>query len=608
MNPDVLPVGSQLAGYRIASVIGRGGMGVVYLAQQLALGRRVALKVIAFQLADDPSFRERFVREAHLAASLDHPNVIPIHDAGEADGLLYIAMRFVQGFDLRTLIRLERQLDPERTASLLLPIADALDAAHAEGLVHRDVKPANILIEEGRGPEARRAFLTDFGLTKRTDSTSRITQTGLFVGTLDYASPEQLRGDPLDGRTDEYALACVVFECLTGVSPFRRDSDAQVLAAHLVQPPPSVADHRPELPTALDPVLATALAKSREDRFPTCVAMMEALRDAVTQPAPTQAATGSVAAPATREATVPPAPAQETVPSAGVVPPPMPPFAAPVASTPAAPPATPAPPAPTVPPEAPAPPERPTMPLVPETPTASISMPQTVAERTRTASPSPPPGGRGPRRRLLLIGGGLAGIAALAAIVVILATRGPSTGAGNTTGATGPPSSTGSSGTTGPTGSTASPPLTLSAYVSSVEALLKDSADNRETLMAAVSGVPTNVTESDLQIVQGVLRARRMELKTVQMWKPPGEARDATDLLVKALQDSVHDDGEFVKELTYYLNGQAALGDQVRNGIVIFQRDHTHPDKADFLDAFNAILRQHPALGVSPILPTSSPY
>ncbi|HEX9235366.1 MAG TPA: serine/threonine-protein kinase, partial [Actinomycetota bacterium] len=206
-------IGSVIAGYRIDSLIGRGGMSVVYLAEDLNLGRKIALKVLAPELAGDARFRERFVRESRLAASLEHPNIIPIHDAREADGVLYIAMRYVEGTDLKGLIKEEGRLDPGRTLSIVGQVAGALDAAHARGLVHRDVKPGNILIaraSESGGPE--HVYLSDFGLTKRATSDSGITATGQFVGTLDYAAPEQFEGKPLDGRTDQYSLGCCLYE------------------------------------------------------------------------------------------------------------------------------------------------------------------------------------------------------------------------------------------------------------------------------------------------------------------------------------------------------------------------------------------------------------
>ena len=187
--------GTTFANYRVESLLGRGGMGVVYLARDLSLDRRVALKLIAPELADDEQFRARFLREPKLAASLDHPNVIPIYEAGEHDGQLYLAMRFVEGSDLRTLLDREGKLSPERTLAILAQVAGALDAAHRRALVHRDVKPANVVLDEDG-----HAYLTDFGITKQLGGAS--TDTGRLVGTLDYLAPEQIRGEPVDGRTD----------------------------------------------------------------------------------------------------------------------------------------------------------------------------------------------------------------------------------------------------------------------------------------------------------------------------------------------------------------------------------------------------------------------
>ena len=250
--------GELFAGYRVESMVGRGGMGVVYRATDLSLERPVALKLIAPELAENDSFRTRFLREPKLAAALDHPHVIPIHEAGEHQGQLYLAMRFVEGEDLRTLVEREGKLAPERALAVLAQIADALDAAHRRGLVHRDVKPANVLLDaDGH------AYLTDFGVTKRLGDAS--TDTGHAVGTLDYLAPEQIRGDPVDGRTDCYALACVLFECLTGTPPFRRETEAETLWAHMQQEPPRL----PEWP-ALDPVLVKALAKEKEERYASC--------------------------------------------------------------------------------------------------------------------------------------------------------------------------------------------------------------------------------------------------------------------------------------------------------------------------------------------------
>src|SRR5262245_6496288 len=225
MTPTTYPLletGSVLGGYRIDSVAGRGGMGVVYRATQLGLDRVVALKVIVGELADNVDFRGRFESEAQLAASIDHPNVIPVYEAGEADGVLYLAMRYVEGTDLRALIDSDGALAPERAVRLIWQVAHALDAAHRRGLVHRDVKPPNVLIAQ-EGEE--HAYLTDFGLTKRADSSRGFTRTGLFVGTPDYAAPEQIRGEHSDARGDVYALGCLLFNSLTGRVPFPRDSE-----------------------------------------------------------------------------------------------------------------------------------------------------------------------------------------------------------------------------------------------------------------------------------------------------------------------------------------------------------------------------------------------
>lgn len=219
-NPGVSDdprIGSEIAGYRVERMIGRGGMSVVYLAEQLRLGRKAALKILAPELSQDQGFRERFVRESRLAASIDHPNIIPIYDAGEAQGVLFIAMRYVDGIDLRQYLHEFGPLSPGKAVSVTAQVASALDAAHARGLVHRDVKPGNVLMASGTDAETSdHIYLADFGLTKHALSVSGMTATGQFVGTIDYVSPEQIRGDPVDGRTDVYSLGCLLFECLTG--------------------------------------------------------------------------------------------------------------------------------------------------------------------------------------------------------------------------------------------------------------------------------------------------------------------------------------------------------------------------------------------------------
>ena len=231
-------IGTELAGYRIERLLGRGGMGVVYLAEQLALKRKVALKLLASDLAEDASFWERFLRESELAASLDHPHVISIYDAGEATGVLYLTMRYVEGSDLGELLDRENRLAPERALELLEPVAEALDAAHAGGLVHRDVKPANILLAQGTGG-SEHVYLSDFGLTKHVAEDRSLTESEQLLGTIDYVAPEQIDGEQIDGRLDQYALACVLFECLAGAVPYGGESKVGVLFAHLQQEPPA---------------------------------------------------------------------------------------------------------------------------------------------------------------------------------------------------------------------------------------------------------------------------------------------------------------------------------------------------------------------------------
>jgi YVTN family beta-propeller protein len=271
-------LGTEIAGYRIESVLGRGGMGVVYVARHPRLDRTVALKVVSPELAEDPKFRDRFVRESKLAASLEHPNIVPIYDAGEAEGTLYLAMRLIQGTDLKSLIAEDGALDPGRTVRLLEQGAGALDTAHAAGLVHRDVKPGNVLIG-APGSRGELAYLSDFGLTKRMTSDSGITGTGQFVGTLDYAAPEQFEGKQLDGRADVYSLGCVLYECLTGEIPFRRDNQAALVYAHLMADPPKVTEAKPDLPQALDAVVAKGMAKKPEERYSTAGELLADARD-----------------------------------------------------------------------------------------------------------------------------------------------------------------------------------------------------------------------------------------------------------------------------------------------------------------------------------------
>jgi len=253
-------VGRDVAGYRVEALVGRGGMGVVYRARHRSLDRLVALKVIAPDLAEDPTLRERFVRESRLAASIDHPNVVTIYEADEHDRMLYIAMRFIEGGDLKQLLNACEFLPLERVSRIVGQVAAGLDAAHARGLVHRDVKPANVLLATS-ADGSDHAYLTDFGLVKRSASEGALTKTGGWAGTIDYVAPEQLRGDPVDARADVYALGCLLFETLTGEVPFPRERDVAKLWAHLSEPPPTLARSKPDLPPALDAVIAGGDAK-----------------------------------------------------------------------------------------------------------------------------------------------------------------------------------------------------------------------------------------------------------------------------------------------------------------------------------------------------------
>ncbi|MGW5849794.1 serine/threonine-protein kinase [Streptomyces sp. NPDC055254] len=274
-------IGKQIAGYRVERMIGRGGMAVVYCAKDLRLDRTVALKLIAPERARDDTFRRRFTHESRVAAKIDHPHIVPIFEAGETDGVLYIAMRYVSGLDLRGLLDRDGPLPVATALRIAAQVASALDAAHEHDLVHRDVKPANILVAAGTDSDhPEHVYLTDFGLTKKSLSLSGFTTAGEFVGTLDYMAPEQITGRPVDGRCDLYSLACVVYESLTGGPPFERDEDVALLWAHQYDQAPPVTERRPEVPHAAADVLAKALAKVPEDRYGSCLEFVAALRAA----------------------------------------------------------------------------------------------------------------------------------------------------------------------------------------------------------------------------------------------------------------------------------------------------------------------------------------
>jgi serine/threonine-protein kinase len=369
-------IGDEFAGYHIEEMIGHGGMSIVYRARHLVLERSVALKLLAPELSDDPAFQERFIRESRLAAGLDHQNVIPIYEAGQENGVFYIAMRYVPGLNLKQLVQRDGPLDRTKTASVIGQVASALNAAHEKGLVHRDVKPANVLIVEGgAADDSDHVYLSDFGIAKQ--QASNVTRTGMFIGTAEYASPEQIEGKDLDGRSDLYSLGCVLYQCLTGNPAYEKESEVALIYAHLLEAPPSARALRPELPPAIDGVIAKAMAKSPADRYATARELATAVRGALTQPAGT------------------PAPVPETI-AVPAVPEPGATVAAAAAVPPPAPPSSPEPAAAAVPPSAP-PPER----------------------------PAPARGGpSGPNRTRIGIGAGVVVLAIVAAVVAVLALTG----------------------------------------------------------------------------------------------------------------------------------------------------------------------------------------
>jgi|GEM_PF-5685746 len=279
MNDRAL-IGQEVAGYQVEDIIGKGGMAVVYLAIDPRLNRRVALKILNPLLGEDDRFRQRFVLESRTVASIDHPNIIPIYEADSADdGTLYIAMRYVDGPDLRKLFYDRGPMPVSQVSRIFAQVAAALDTAHAHDLVHRDVKPANILI--AGHADGDHAYLTDFGITKHRTSISGLTQTNQFIGTPRYMSPEQINKEHIDGRCDQYGLACVVYEALSGRLPFQRDNEIALLWAHLAETPTPLTTLRPELPLEVDGVMMRALAKSPEQRYETCGQFVAELRDAI---------------------------------------------------------------------------------------------------------------------------------------------------------------------------------------------------------------------------------------------------------------------------------------------------------------------------------------
>src|SRR5437588_1242103 len=301
-----LTAGSRVAGYLLEKLVGVGGMAAVFRARDERLGRVVALKL----LAGDEAVRRRFVREARAVAAVDHPHIIPVYEAGEAEGVLFFAMRLVAGDDLRVIVGRGGALSPRRAAAFISPVASALDAAHDAGLVHRDVKPANMLVDVvPHRPEL--VYLSDFGVARGVVSSSGLTRAGQFLGTPDYAAPEQVSGQAVDGRADQYALACVAYTLLSGSVLFRRDVPMAVLYAHLSVPPPRLTAVRPELPDAVNDVLARGLAKEPDERYDSCGTFADELREALgLEPYdPSRPPSGAAAAPpASRNAVTTPLP------------------------------------------------------------------------------------------------------------------------------------------------------------------------------------------------------------------------------------------------------------------------------------------------------------
>ncbi|WP_026306777.1 serine/threonine-protein kinase PknD [Smaragdicoccus niigatensis] len=279
MANDVLAPGSSFAGYTIVRLLGRGGMGAVYVAKHPQLPRLVALKVLHRSLTENDYIRKRFELEAEHAARLDHPNIVTVYDRGRVDDQLWIAMKYVEGSDAAEQLR-SGPFPVGRAVHILTETASALDYAHRCGILHRDVKPANILLAPGAPGQLERVMLADFGIAKAIDESTSLTQTGSLVATLRYASPEQLEGLPLDGRADVYSLACTFYHLLTGYPPYRGESSAAIIQGHLNQPIPTISDVIPGVPMQLDAVIARGLAKNRDHRYPTCEALSNAVREA----------------------------------------------------------------------------------------------------------------------------------------------------------------------------------------------------------------------------------------------------------------------------------------------------------------------------------------
>jgi serine/threonine protein kinase len=386
-----LSEGDDFAGYRIERRLGRGGMGILYLAIEPGLDRRVALKLIAPEAAAEEVFAKRFAEESRIAASIEHPNVVPIYSAGEERGVPYIAMRYVAGSDLGRRIDRDGKLDPAHAVALIAQVGNGLDAIHAAGLVHRDVKPANVLLSGEEGEE--HAYITDFGVARNVATQSGLTQTGRFVGTLDYVAPEQISGAPVDARVDVYALGCLLFKLLTGRVPFPREGEAARLYAHLNDPPPAPSLYSPDVPMALDDVVIRAMSKAPEDRYPSAGdlgrAAVAALSGAAVAIPERTVATGAAAT--VEPKTMAPAPTEPTVESA------------------------------------------PADPVPPPTVDTEVEVSPSIGGKSSTSS-------KAAGRRRLMLAGGVAALVAAVIVAVVLASGGGGgggTASGDTTGGSG---------------------------------------------------------------------------------------------------------------------------------------------------------------------------
>jgi serine/threonine protein kinase len=475
--------GDEFAGYQIEQTLGRGGMGVLYLAVEPGLERRVALKLIASEAAADEVFSRRFAEESRIAASIEHPNVVPIYAAGEEDGVPFIAMRYVSGSDLGKRIAREGRLEPAVAAALIVQIGNGLDAIHAAGLVHRDVKPANVLLSGATGED--HAYITDFGVARNVANESGLTQTGRFVGTLDYVAPEQISGDQVDARADVYALGCLLFKLLTGEVPFPKDGEAARLYAHMNDPPPAPSLYVPEVPMALDDVVIRAMSKQPGDRQPSAGDVGRAALAALSGERPTlPERTVATGAAATKE--------------------------------------TPKPEPPTV---------------APEPSTARLPDRRQSRARAPRAGDFDPPGvgskSAASRRRLASAAAGLATLAALVGVVVALAG-----GGGDGKGGPGAAASTGRSGSVGTEGDdrdgvrseqTPKPALTRAELIAKADAVCEES--QRRYLEIRDVG---REYFTDVPYAKALVRFARQRIGGLRRLKPPPQVAKPYEEYVEA--------------------------------------------------------------------------